>query len=113
VGSRLVTLYVVGRNSGRVYPVPVAYLRHRSDLLIGTSSGWARNLRTGESVAIRLRGKLRPAAVQVSTTEPEVVSAYAHMARLNPTFAKFNTIRIGADGEPELHDLHLASMPFS
>jgi hypothetical protein len=35
------------------------------------------------------------------------------MARLNPTFAKFNTIRIGADGEPELHDLHLASMPFS
>jgi deazaflavin-dependent oxidoreductase (nitroreductase family) len=108
VGSRLVTLYVVGRNSGRVYPVPVAYLRNGSDLLIGTSFGWGRNLRTGESVAIRLQGKLRPAAVRVSTTEPEVVSVYAHMARVNPTFARFNTIRIGADGEPELHDLHLA-----
>jgi hypothetical protein len=109
VGSRLVTLYVAGRNSGRVYPLPVAYLRHGSDLLIGTSSGWARNPHTGESLAIRLQGKLQPAAVQVPTTEPEVVFAYARMARVvNPTFAKFITIRIGPDGEPELHDLHLA-----
>jgi hypothetical protein len=67
-----------------------------------------RNLRTGESVAIRLKGKLGSAAVRVSTTQPEVVSAYTHMARVNPTFAKFNAIRIGGDGEPELHDLHLA-----
>ncbi len=108
VGGRLVTLYVVGRSSGRVYPVPVAYLRHGSELLIGTSFGWGRNLRTGEPVAIRLRGKLRSATVRVSTTEPEVVSVYAHMARVNPTFAKLNTIRIGAGGEPDLRDLHLA-----
>jgi deazaflavin-dependent oxidoreductase (nitroreductase family) len=108
VGSRLVTLYVVGRNSGRVYPVPVAYLRNGSDLLIGTSFGWGRNLRTGESVAIRLNGRLRSATARVSTTEPEVLAAYAYMARLNPTFARFNCIRIGADGKPDLHDLHLA-----
>ena len=108
VGSRLLTLYVVGRNSGRVYQVPVAYLRHGSDLLVGTSFAWGRNLRTGEPIAIRLQGKLRSATVRVSTTEPEVVSVYAFMARLNPTFAKLNTIRVGADSEPDLYDLHLA-----
>jgi hypothetical protein len=46
--------------------------------------------------------------VQVAKEEPDVVSAYAHMARVNPTFAKFNSIHVGADGEPERHDLHLA-----
>ena len=46
IGSRLVTLYVAGRKSGRRYPVPVSYLAQGDDLLIGTRSGWARNLRT-------------------------------------------------------------------
>ncbi len=39
-GRRLVTVYVVGRKSGRRYAVPVAYTRHEADLLIGTPFGW-------------------------------------------------------------------------
>ena len=46
--------------------------------------------------------------VHVSTTEPEVVSAYAHMARVNPTFAKFSSIHVAEDGQPDRCDLHLA-----
>jgi hypothetical protein len=86
----------------------VAYTAEGNDLLIGTSSGWGRNLRTGEPVAIRLKGKRRRADVQVSTTEPEVALAYAHMARVNPTFAKFSNIHVSEDGEPDRRDLHLA-----
>jgi hypothetical protein len=108
VGGRLVTLYVVGRKSGRRYSVPVAYIADGNDLLIGTSSWWGRNLRTGEPVAIRLKGDRRRAGVEVSTKEPEVVLAYAHMARVNPTFAKFSNIHVSEDGEPDRHDLHLA-----
>jgi deazaflavin-dependent oxidoreductase (nitroreductase family) len=108
VGSRLVTLYVVGRKSKRRYAVPVAYLAQADDLLIGTSFAWVRNLRTTQPVAIRLKGKLRWADVQTYTQEADVVSAYAHMARVNPTFAKFNKIRIDEDGEPDHHDLELA-----
>jgi hypothetical protein len=67
-----------------------------------------RNLRTSESVAIRLKGKLRRADIQTYTQETDVVLAYAHMARVNPTFAKFNKIRIDEDGEPDRHDLELA-----
>ncbi|MGH3422048.1 MAG: hypothetical protein ACRDOD_20935, partial [Streptosporangiaceae bacterium] len=53
VGSRLITVYVVGRKSGRRYAVPVAYTRHDGTLLIGTPFGWGRNLRTGHPVEIR------------------------------------------------------------
>lgn len=107
IGTRLVTLYVVGRKSRQCYSVPVAYMAQGDDLLIGTSFGWGRNLRTGEPVAIRLRGKRCWADVQTYTKESEVVSAYAHMARVNPTFAKFNSIRVGEDGEPDRDDLRL------
>lgn len=34
VGGGLVTLYIVGRKTGRRFSVPVAYTRHKGDLLI-------------------------------------------------------------------------------
>jgi deazaflavin-dependent oxidoreductase (nitroreductase family) len=108
VGSRLLTVYVVGRKSGRRYAVPVAYTRHEGDLLVGTSFGWGRNLRTGEPVAIRLKGRRRLADVQVLAEERDVVAAYAVMARDNHSFAKFNNIGFDSGGNPVPVDLHLA-----
>jgi hypothetical protein len=108
VGRRLVTLYVVGRKSGRVYSVPVAYMVDGDDLVLGTSFSWGRNLRTGQLLAIRLRGRRRWAEVRSLATQPDVVDAYAHMARLNRTFARFNNIRLDADSEPDRDDLHQA-----
>lgn len=108
VGRRLVTLYVVGRKSGRRYTVPVAYTTDQGDLLIGTPFGWGRNLRTGEPVTIRLRGRRRVADVRVIADEPGVVDAYGLMARDNHSFASFNQIGFDASGEPVRADLHQA-----
>jgi deazaflavin-dependent oxidoreductase (nitroreductase family) len=108
VGSRLITLYVVGRKSGRHYTVPVAYTRHDGILLIGTPFAWGHNLHTGESVDIRFKGKRRPADVQVLIDEAGVVEHYAVMARDNPNFAKFNKIAFDQGGNPSPADLHLA-----
>ncbi len=107
-GRRLITVYAVGRKSGRHYTVPVAYTRHDGSLLIGTPFAWGRNLRTGEPVDIRLKGKRRPAEVQVRTDEAGVVELYAVMARDNHSFAKFNKIGFGPAGTPDPEDLHLA-----
>jgi deazaflavin-dependent oxidoreductase (nitroreductase family) len=108
VGERLITVYVVGRKSGRHYAIPVAYTRHEGALLIGTPFGWGRNLRTGEPVEIRLKGKRRPADVQVATDAAGVIELYAVMARANHQFAKFNNIGIDQAGDPNQADLHLA-----
>jgi deazaflavin-dependent oxidoreductase (nitroreductase family) len=108
IGRRLVTLYVVGRKSGRRYTIPVAYTRLGDELLIGTPFGWGRNLRTGEPVTIRLKGRRRPADVRVISDEPGVVEAYATMARDNHNFANFNKISLSDDGTPDPADLHEA-----
>jgi hypothetical protein len=108
VGGRLVTLYVVGRKSGRRYTVPVAYIRRDRDLLIGTPFGWGRNLRSGEPVEILLKGRRRLADVEAFTDEPGVTRMYAIMCKDNKTFANFNKVSVGADGEPSPADLHAA-----
>ena len=107
-GSRLVTLYIVGRKSGRRYTIPVAYTRSEGDLLIGTPFGWGRNLRTGEAVSIRLKGRLRLADVEVMADERAVTDAYGIICRDNHTFAKFNRIGLDSAGRPDQTDLQLA-----
>jgi deazaflavin-dependent oxidoreductase (nitroreductase family) len=110
VGSRLITLYIVGRKSGARYSIPVAYTRHDDALLVGTPFKWGRNLRTGEPVEIRLKGRLRQADVTVYKDEAEVARAYGTMCRDNRQFAKFNKVGFDAAGNPDPEDLHLAWM---
>ncbi len=107
-GRRLVTLYVVGRTSGRRYAVPVAYTRHEGSLLVGTPFAWGRNLRTGEPLQVRLAGRLVTADVIVVTDDEGVVRDYATMCRDNRQFAGFNRVRLDATGTPSPQDLHLA-----
>jgi hypothetical protein len=108
IGKRLITVYVVGRTSGRHFAIPVAYTRDESALLIGTPFGWGRNLRTGQRVDIRLKGKRRTADVEAFTDEAAVTEYYATMARDNHNFAKFNKIALDQNGNPDPSDLHLA-----
>jgi deazaflavin-dependent oxidoreductase (nitroreductase family) len=108
VGKRLLTVYAVGRKSGREYVVPLAYTRHDGVLLVGTQFAWGRNLRTGEPVVIRLAGKRRRANVQVLTDEQGVVEHFAVMCRGNAQFAKLNQIGFDTAGNPSRADLRLA-----
>jgi hypothetical protein len=55
IGDRLVTLYVIGRKTERRYAIRVAYVLDGDRLLIGTSFGWCRNLRTGDPIELRLK----------------------------------------------------------
>jgi hypothetical protein len=108
IGSKLLTVYVTGRKSGRHYTMPVAYTKHDGALLIGTPFAWGRNLRTGEPIEILLQGKKRVADVRVYKDEAEVEEAYSVICRDNKNFAQFNKIGIGANGDPDPDDLHAA-----
>lgn len=57
---------------------------------------------------IRLKGKRRPADVQVLTDETGVVEQCTVMACDNHNFAKFSKIGIDHAGNPNRDDLHLA-----
>jgi hypothetical protein len=107
-GKRLITLHIVGRKSGQRYVIPVAYTRRGEVLLVGTPAGWSRNVRRGQPMTIRLKGRLRTAEVEVVADEAGVVADYDTITRDNHQFAKFNSIGFDASGAPDRGDLHLA-----
>jgi deazaflavin-dependent oxidoreductase (nitroreductase family) len=108
IGRRLVTIYVIGRKTGSRFAVPVAYTRHDGALLVASEFPWIRNLRSGDTVDIRLAGRRQRAAVRVLTEEVAVVEHLALMASDNHQFAKFNKIGFDEHDAPVLEDLHLA-----
>ncbi len=83
VGKWLIVLYVVGRKSGKRYTLPVAYTRHDGVILIGTPFKWGKNVRSGEPLTVRYKGRLTTAEVEVVADEAGVVRDYAVISRLN------------------------------
>lgn len=108
VGQHLITLYVVGRKTGKRYVVPLAYTPYDGGLLIGTPFAWARNLRTGDVIQVRYLGRPCSADVRVATDEPTVTAAYDVIARHNKNFAGFNGIGFDGAGNPRPDDLRRA-----
>lgn len=108
IGERLLTLYVVGRRSGTVFEVPVAYTKHDGNLLVGSPFAWGKNLRTGEPIDIQLAGHRRTADVRVVADEAGVIELYGVIAADNKNFASFNHIGFTADGSPDPADLRQA-----
>ncbi|WP_410872516.1 hypothetical protein [Nocardia sp. A7] len=107
VGKRLATLHVVGRRSGAVYDVPVAYTKHDDTLLIGTAlRPWVKNLQ-GDGQMTLSRGRSPESfTATVYTEEKDVIDLFAVIARDNKQNAKFNGIGYLPDGEPSKADIY-------
>ncbi|MEW1734758.1 nitroreductase/quinone reductase family protein [Nocardia beijingensis] len=107
VGKRLMILHVVGRKSGKVYDVPVAYTRHGDSLLIGTAlRPWVKNLKAGDPVRASFGGAPRTFDPVVHTSEAAVLRLYEIVARDNKQNAKYNGIGFTADGSPSKADIY-------
>jgi deazaflavin-dependent oxidoreductase (nitroreductase family) len=107
IGTKLLTIEIVGRKSGKTYRIPVAYTPHENALIVGTRvRPWQRNLRPDEPVTIRLRGAKRLADVTVHTGEQDVMQLYDIVARDNHVNAANNGIGFDPDGTPNRADLY-------
>ncbi|HEY2670674.1 MAG TPA: nitroreductase/quinone reductase family protein [Rugosimonospora sp.] len=108
LSRRLLVVTVTGRRTGRTYRVPVGYVEHDGALLIGAGGAWRRNLRPGEPVSVRLRGRDRLADAEVITNEERAADLYRPILRGNPVHGRFAGIGIEPDGGPNRADLRQA-----
>ena len=86
----------------------MAYLEHDGALLLGSGFPWGKNLRTGDTISVRYKGRRRMADVRVLSDEASVMEHYAIIARRNPGFAKLNRIGFDHDHQPSTGDLRAA-----
>jgi deazaflavin-dependent oxidoreductase (nitroreductase family) len=108
VSRSVLALTYTGRKSGRSYTVPVNYVRDPDDnhrLLITSAPArtWWRNLRSGQVVSVRLRGRDVAAVAEVleGGSRTEALAAYFRGA---PQMAKYFEVKM-VDGEPDTDDV--------
>jgi deazaflavin-dependent oxidoreductase (nitroreductase family) len=105
---RLMLIEHIGRKTGKHYRQPVSYVRSENGMLTPGGGRWTSNLRTGETVRLRLRGKTvlaRPELVR----EPERVEELLDvMTAQNPMLNRFVPIPRTDDGRLDPSSLALA-----
>jgi hypothetical protein len=102
ISRRLMLLFYTGRKTGRAYRQPVSYVEDGGVLLTPGGGRWKLNLREGEAIRVRLRGRdvlARPDLVR----DPTDVEAFLRrMIAVNPRLASFVPfIERGGEIEPD------------
>jgi deazaflavin-dependent oxidoreductase (nitroreductase family) len=95
---RLMLVHHVGRKTGKQYRQPVSYIRDDDTLLTPGGGRWTRNLRQGEPVRLRLRGRDVTARPELIADPAEVDRLIGVMAAANPTLERFMRIPAAPDG---------------
>jgi hypothetical protein len=98
LGKRLMLLYITGRVTGKRYRQPVSYVRDGDDLLTPGGGRWRLNLRDGEPVRIRLRGRDLTVRPDLGKDPDEIERLLGVMAAANPAISRFVRIPKTPDG---------------
>jgi hypothetical protein len=89
-----------GRKTGRVYRIPVSYLREGDVVTAFTDSPWQRNLLGGAPVTVYLKGKAVEGFAEVIDDRDAVTKALTHHLRRVRFDARFYGVSFDTDGQP-------------
>ncbi len=98
MSKRLMLVKLTGRRSGRIYNVPLSYVRDGDALLTPGGGNWKLNLVEGRPELIRLAGKdvfARPELIRDPVWVTELLET---IGASNPTALKFVGVKRRADG---------------
>jgi hypothetical protein len=89
-----------GRKTGKVYTIPVSYLREGDVVIAFTDSPWQRNMVGGAPVTLYLKGKPVSGFAQVVKDRDEVTEGLTRFIRAFHFNARYFGVSFDADGEP-------------
>jgi deazaflavin-dependent oxidoreductase (nitroreductase family) len=101
LGNRLMLVHHTGQKTGKHYRQPVSYVSVDGTLLTPGGGRWTRNLREGDEVHIRLKGKDIIARPELVAEPSEVEHLLGLMAAANPMLKRFVPIPRTPDGHLE------------
>ena len=115
VSKNMMLVSYTGRKSGKAYATPVNYFRlndARGEYLLTTSfreRTWWRNLRGGGEVSLLLQGKQVKARAEAVEDEHSVAAELLAYLREAPQYARYQAVRLEADGKPNAEDVAKAA----
>ncbi len=108
LSGRLMLVSFTGRKTGKAYQQPVSFVQQGDTLLTPGGGRWKLNLREGEPVRIRLRGRDVLAQPELVKDPEEIECLLAVMTAANPTVSSFVGIPKSSDGRLERGRLETA-----
>jgi hypothetical protein len=108
LSRRLMLVSFTGRKSGKAYQQPLSYVQQGDTLLTPGGGRWKSNLRDGQPVRIRLRGRDVLARPELIKDPEEIERLLEVMTAANPRVSAFVGIPKGADGRLERGRLETA-----
>ena len=111
ISKSFMLVTVTGYKTGKVYTTPVNYSREGNMLTIVSlrSRTWWRNLRGGRPVTVRLQGQDRSASGTVFEDDAGVTSELAAYLQKNSPLAKYFSVSLDANGQPQSNDVAQAA----
>ncbi len=108
LSGRLMLVSFTGRKTGKAYRQPVSYVQDGNTLLTPGGGKWKWNLKEGQPVRIRLRGRDVLARPELIKDLDKVERLLAVMTAANPTVNAFVGVPKGPDGRLDRGRLELA-----
>jgi hypothetical protein len=106
---RLLLLSYRGRKSGKLFTIPLVYVRYAEQIYCVTrNTQWWKSAVSAPSVAIWHHGQLRTASAERAPSDhAETRAAFARFLAENPgTASLLYKVRIDAEGQPDASDIH-------
>jgi hypothetical protein len=110
LSAALMLVSFSGRRTGKHYLQPVSYVPDGDTLLTPGGGKWKLNLREGQRVRIRLRGREVLARTEFISDVAEVERLLRRMVAINPRVTSFVPVA-GADGQVD-HDKLAAAVGY-
>lgn len=112
VSNSFMLVTFTGRRSGRVYTIPVNYVRD-GDVVFVVSyrhRTWWRNLRRGAPVTVRVKGEDLTGVGEAIADDNEAVTAgLSAYLRKAPNYARYFRVTLDADGQPDPEEVARAA----
>lgn len=109
IGNVLMLLEFKGRKSGKLYSLPVGYIRQGETVTTFTDRNWWKNLRDRAPVTLYIKGKRLQGTAEAIREPIQVAEGLSAMVRQHPRAARPYNIKIDTSGQPEAPSLQEAA----
>jgi deazaflavin-dependent oxidoreductase (nitroreductase family) len=109
ISKTILLITFTGRKSGKTYTTPVSYSQHGDQIYIFTHANWWKNLRGGEPVRLRIRGReLQGLAEPVAEDKAAIAAGLSAHLRKVPSDAKYYGVTFNEHGNPRPEEVDKA-----
>ena len=109
MGANMLLFSYTGRRTGRRYAFPLGCHRDGADIIAFAGNPWWKGFRAPLPVTVWLQGRRIAGTAQAALDPGERAALLGAFLRARPDYARYYSVTLGPDGQPEAESLRRAA----